>query len=189
MGRYIPQIIQSLITERAMAYEAKRLGYKVSDEDVAAAIRHYIPQLFQDGKFAGKDAYAQVLAQQNLTIPMFEADVARQLLIQKMQGVATESIIVSPQEVEQEYKHRNDKVQIAYVKLSADQFKSEVQVTPEELHKNYEGNKIAYQVRRSAAWVSWWWIRPSWRRAFNPRMRICSVFITTIRTAIAFRSG
>ncbi len=146
LSRYVPQIIQSMITERAMAYEARRLGYKVSDEDVAAAIRHYIPQLFQDGKFAGKEAYAQVLAQQNLTIADFESDVARQLLIQKMQGVATEGIVVSPQEVEQEYKHRNDKIRIAYVKLSADQFKAEVQATPEELHKYYDGNKILYQI-------------------------------------------
>jgi peptidyl-prolyl cis-trans isomerase D len=146
MGHYIPQIIQQMITERAMAYEAKRLGFKVSDADVAAAIRRYIPQLFQDGKFAGQDAYSAVLAQQNLTIAEFEADVARQLLIQKMQSVAMEGIFVSPQAIEQEYKHRNDKVQIAYVKLNADQFKSEVQVTPEELRKYYDSNKAAFQV-------------------------------------------
>ena len=146
LPQYVPQIIQSMITERAMAYEAQRLGFKVSDEDVATAIRHYIPQLFQDGKYAGTEAYSAVLAQQNLTIPEFEADVARQLLIQKLQGVAMEGIVVSPGEVEQEYKRRNDKVQIAYVKLSADQFKSEVQVTPEELRKYYDGNKAAYQV-------------------------------------------
>src|ERR1700734_233847 len=34
MSHYIPQIIQSMISERAMAYEAHRLGFKVSDEDV-----------------------------------------------------------------------------------------------------------------------------------------------------------
>ena len=51
---YIPQYINSMITERALAYEAQRLGFKVSDEDLAAGIRQTIPQLFQDGKFAGK---------------------------------------------------------------------------------------------------------------------------------------
>ena len=146
LAHYVPQIIQSMITERAMAFEAQRLGFKVSDEDVATAIRRYIPQLFQDGKYAGTEAYTAVLAQQNPTIAEFEADVARQLLIQKLQGVAMEGIIVPPQDVEQEYKRRNDKVQIAYVKLNADQFKSEVQVTPEELRKYYDGNKAVYQV-------------------------------------------
>lgn len=146
MPNYIPQFINSMVTERALAFEARRLGFKVSDADVAAAIRTYIPQLFQDGKFAGKDAYAAVLAQQNMTIPEFEADVARQLLVKKMQDVAMEGIIVTPQEIEQEYDRRNEKVKIEYVKISPDKLRSEVQVTPDELRKYYEGNKPLYQI-------------------------------------------
>src|ERR1035437_9478905 len=114
MPHYVPQIINSMLTGRALAFEAKRLGFKVSEEDLAAYIRQRIPQLFQDGKFAGKDAYAQVLAQQNLTIPQFEEDMARELLVTKMQDVALEGTVVTPQEIEQEYRRRNDKVKIQY---------------------------------------------------------------------------
>jgi peptidyl-prolyl cis-trans isomerase D len=63
-----------------------------------------------------------------------------------MLDVAMEGIIVSPQSVEQEYKKRNEKVKIEYVKLNGDQFKGEVQASPEELRKYYDGNKVAYQV-------------------------------------------
>jgi peptidyl-prolyl cis-trans isomerase D len=146
MPNYIPQFINSMVTERALAYQAKRLGFKVSDADVAAAIRTFIPQLFPDGKFAGKDAYASVLAQQNMTIPEFESDVARQLLVAKLRSVAMEGIIVTPQEIEQEYKHRSEKVKIEYVKIAPDKLKSEMQVTPDELRKYYESNKPLYQV-------------------------------------------
>ncbi len=146
MPHYVPQFIDSMITERAMAYEAQRLGFKVSDEDLASAIRVTIPQLFQDGKFAGKDTYAAVLAQQNMTIPQFEADMSRQLLVSKLRDVALQGTVVTPQEIEREYKRRNDKVKIAYVKISQDKMHSEAQVTPEELRKYYEANKGAYPV-------------------------------------------
>src|SRR5215813_6104447 len=38
MSTFIPQIVENLINERALAYEAQRLGYQVSDAEVAQAI-------------------------------------------------------------------------------------------------------------------------------------------------------
>src|SRR5579864_4470005 len=46
---YVPQIIDQMITERTMAYEAARLGLKVSEEDTFNTIRLIVPQLFPDG--------------------------------------------------------------------------------------------------------------------------------------------
>jgi peptidyl-prolyl cis-trans isomerase D len=147
MPHYIPQIVSSMVTERALAYEANRLGFKVSNEDLAAAIRQTLSQqLWPGGKYAGNDAYAALLAQQNLTIPQFEQDMSMQLLVTKMRNVAMEGIVVTPQEIEQEYRHRFDKVKIQYVKITSDKYRSEVQVTPDELRKYYDANKAAYQV-------------------------------------------
>jgi peptidyl-prolyl cis-trans isomerase D len=146
MPHYIPQFINSMVTERALAYEAKRLGFKISDEDLAVGIRQTIPQLWQDGKFAGNQAYAQMLGQQNLSIPQFESDVARQLLITKMRDVALEGTIVTPQEIEQEYRRRNDKVKLQYVKIAGDKLRADVQATPDELRKYYDANKSAYEL-------------------------------------------
>jgi len=146
MPSYVPRFIDSMVTERALAFEARQLGFKVSDEDLAAGIRQTLPQLFQDGKFAGKEAYASVLMQQNMTIAQFEDDMSRQLLVTKMRNVALEGTVVTPQEVEQEYRKRNDKVKIQYVKISGDKLRSEVQPTPEELRKYYEANKPLYQI-------------------------------------------
>jgi peptidyl-prolyl cis-trans isomerase D len=146
MPHYIPQFIDGMITDRALAYEARRLGLKISDADIADGIRREIPQLFPEGKFAGKDAYTAVLAQQNLTIPQFEADLARQLLVTKLRDIALEGTIVTPQEIEQEFKKRNDKIKIEYVKIALDKVRSEVHPTPEDLQKYYSDNKPIYQV-------------------------------------------
>ena len=55
---YIPQMVDQMVTERAMAMEAERLGLQVSDAEVADSIRQMVPSLFPDGKFVGKEAYA-----------------------------------------------------------------------------------------------------------------------------------
>ena len=78
---YIPQMVEQMVTERAMAMEAERLGLQVTDAEMADAIRQMVPSLFPDGKFVGKEAYASMLAQQNMTIDQFESDLRRQVAI------------------------------------------------------------------------------------------------------------
>ncbi len=100
IATYVPQMVDGMVNERALAYEATRLGFEVSDSDVRASIQQIIPSLFPDGKFAGKDAYASVLAEQQLTIPEFETNLRRQILITKLREVAVEGTVVSDLENE-----------------------------------------------------------------------------------------
>ena len=77
LPNYAPRVVDQMITDKALAYEATQLGFQVSNEDLVDAIRQLIPNLFPDGKFVGKDAYASVLAQKNVTIPQFEEEFKR----------------------------------------------------------------------------------------------------------------
>jgi peptidyl-prolyl cis-trans isomerase D len=141
---YVPQLVNNLVTERALVYEAQRLGYQVTDAEISQAIRQYLPQLFQDGQFVGKEAYAQYLAQQNMTIPEFEADVRRQLLVTRMRDVAVQGVVVTPQEIEQEYRRKNEKVKVEYVKFSSDKYKAEVQPTLDDMQQYFKLNQSRY---------------------------------------------
>src|SRR5450759_2487793 len=87
---YIPQMVDQMVTERAMALEAERLGIQVSDADVADSIRQMVPSLFPppDGKFVGREAYAGMLAQQNMTIDQFQSELKRQVAITRFQAMA-----------------------------------------------------------------------------------------------------
>jgi peptidyl-prolyl cis-trans isomerase D len=145
LPNYIPQMVDQVVTDRAMAYEASRLGFVVTDQDVADTIRQIAPNLFPDGKFVGKDAYAAMLAQQQMTIPEFEADLKRQILITRLRDVALEGTIVSPLEIEETYRKKNEKVKIQYVKLNSDKYKNEIQPTQDELQKYFTANIAQYQ--------------------------------------------
>jgi peptidyl-prolyl cis-trans isomerase D len=142
---YIPTMVDQLVTERAMAYESARLGFQVTDADLADTIRQTAPALFQDGRFVGADTYAAMLAQQNLTIGEFESDLRRQILISRLRDVAMEGTIVTPLEIEQAFRKRNEKIKIEYVKIPNDKYRAEAQPSAEEVQNFYKANTLRYQ--------------------------------------------
>lgn len=144
VSTYIPQMVDQMVSERALAYQAERLGLTVSDADLRDAIQQILPNLFPDGKFVGKDIYAQVLAQQDLTIPQFEADLRRQVLISKLRDIATEGTVVTPFEIENAYKQKEEKLKIEYVKIPADKYKAEAQPTQAEIQDYFKVNHAQY---------------------------------------------
>ncbi len=146
LPNYIPEIVNNVVTDRALAYEAERMGLQVNDQQLRQAIEQMMPSLFPDGKFLGKEAYASLLAQQNLTIPDFEADLKRQLLITRLRDIALEGTVVTQPEIEAEYRKKNEQVKIEFVKIAPDKYKSEVQVTPEDLQSYFKANAAQYTI-------------------------------------------
>jgi peptidyl-prolyl cis-trans isomerase D len=140
---YVPQLIDQMITERAVAYQAERLGFRVTDKDVARAIRSMLTQLFPTGEF-DKNVYSRFLAQQGLTITEFEHNVRTNLLLMQLQNVALEGTIVAPAEVEREYHRKNDKVKLEYVAWTPGDLRSQVTVTPEEVQTFFNQNRAGY---------------------------------------------
>ena len=140
---YVPQLIDQMITERAIAYQAERMGFRISDEDVARAIRSMLSQLFPTGQF-DKAVYSRFLTQQGLTISEFEHNVRTNLLLMQLQNVALEGIVVAPSEVEHEYRRKNDKVKLEYVSWTPGDLKSQVTVSPDEVKKHFDSNRSQY---------------------------------------------
>jgi peptidyl-prolyl cis-trans isomerase D len=149
ISTYIPQMVDEIVNERALAYEAKNLGFEVSDGDLRASIQQIIPNLFPDGKFAGKEAYAAVLGEQQMTIPEFEANLRREILITKLREVAVEGTIVSSLEIEHTYQERNQKIKIQYAKVTGDKYRAEAQPNAQDLETFFKVNQARYVVPES----------------------------------------
>ncbi|HPQ17286.1 MAG TPA: peptidyl-prolyl cis-trans isomerase, partial [Bryobacteraceae bacterium] len=142
----VPQFIDSMILEQVMAYEAQRLGLNVTPDELARGLQVLVPQLFQGGQFVGKEAYASLLAQQNMTIPEFEANVRSEMMVSKLQDLVAQSVVVTPAEIEAEYKSRNEKVKLSYVEINPERYRSEVFVSPAEIRQYYETRKAQYRI-------------------------------------------
>jgi len=96
---YLPTIVDNMVTDRALAYQAEKLGFEVTDDQLRLAIQRMIPSLFPEGRFVGKESYAAMLGQQSISIAEFEADMKRQLLVTRMRNVALEGTLVTPLEI------------------------------------------------------------------------------------------
>src|SRR5262249_52570911 len=103
---YLPmlaqQAVRQLIQKQEIRYEAGRLGLKVSDEEVRDELEHgaYRQYFFPDGKWVGQEQYARFLADNNLTVAAFEADVKDSLLGRKLFNTIVAGVSASPAEVE-----------------------------------------------------------------------------------------
>jgi len=124
--------------------EAERMGLQVSDADVADTIRQMVPSLFPDGKFVGRDAYAGMLAQQNMTIDQFESDLKRQVAITRLRDIAMEGTIVTQPEIEAAFRKKGEKIKVEFVRLTADKYKAESQPSAQEVLDFYKANTGRY---------------------------------------------
>jgi peptidyl-prolyl cis-trans isomerase D len=149
---YVPRVIEQLITDNALVYEAKRLGMNISDDELATAIRSLLAR-FTGGGQPDKAVYERIIGEQGMTIPEFENNVRKQMLLTRLQNVALEGVIVTPKEIDSEYSRRNAKVKIEYMALKPENFKSEVSLTPEAMQAYYNAQKESYRVpeRKSVA--------------------------------------
>lgn len=145
LQRYVPTMVDDMILQRAMAYEAKRLGYKVSDAEMRDAIKERIPGLFPDGQFLGVEAYTQFLAEQNIRLEDFEADLRRTLLITRLLNTALEGTLVTPTEIEDAFRQRNETIKVEYAKLTADKYVAESQPSLEDVQSYYRANQAQFQ--------------------------------------------
>ncbi len=143
---YLPQLIERLITDRVLAFQAARMGFRVTEADVEETIRVALPQLFPDGKFIGREAYAAALAEQNLSVEEFESTLRRQMLMMRLQHLASEGVVVTPAEVETEFRRRNEKARLEYIALATDSFRSQVTVSADEVRADYEKNRPLFSV-------------------------------------------
>ena len=144
-GVMVPQMVEQMVTQRALALQAERMGLRVSEDEVVEYIRRIIPQLFPQGKFVGREVYAAFLEQQNMTIPEFEQRVRQEALVNKLRRLATEGIVVADAEIEKAFRRRNEKVMLEYAALTPDRYRAQVSVTPGEIKSHFEARRAAFR--------------------------------------------
>ena len=141
------QILTQMIDEQVALLEADRHGITVSDEELAQQI-FAIPGLQENGRFIGEDRYEQLLQSQNppMTKGQFEDSLRRSMVIDKLRAAITDWMSVADEDLESEYRTRNEKVKLQVVALTADRFRNEVTVTDADVASYFESKKAEYRV-------------------------------------------
>ncbi|MGC2110996.1 MAG: peptidyl-prolyl cis-trans isomerase [Candidatus Korobacteraceae bacterium] len=138
---------QGLITQKAVVFEADKLGLGVSDDELRAALHQgeMGTVLFPNGNFIGEQAYEQVVSSQfNLSVAQFEREIKAEIAQKKLLAAINAPITVTDKEITEELKKQDTKVKFDYAVLTLDDVKKQIKPTDAELKAFYEKNKPMY---------------------------------------------
>jgi peptidyl-prolyl cis-trans isomerase D len=144
---YTQQALDQLIEEKMLAFEADRMGLRVSDEEHADLLKKLVPTAFSGDTFIGMDRYtAEVQSRFQVTVPEFETEVKDALLQQKFQQLVTDGITASDDEVREEFRRENEKIKLDYVLIKPEDLLSKVEISDADLSAYFDRNKAKYVV-------------------------------------------
>jgi peptidyl-prolyl cis-trans isomerase D len=132
-------LLEEMIEARLVLQEARRLGLTATDEELMNAIAE-VPEFQVNGRF-NKERYLQLLRANRLTPAQFEEDQRKQLTIQRLLGVLADSAHVTEAEVRERYRFEQEKINLQFIRFSANDYLSDVKITEEDVQKFYDRNK------------------------------------------------
>lgn len=136
------QALDSVINQALLVGEAERLKLRVTDEELADAIRS-APAFQNNGQFDSR-LYRRVLNMNRMTPESFEIGQRESLLIGKLRDLIVRGVKVSDTEAKEWYNWSNASVKVAYVLFEPTKYQ---QIGPgeKEIVAYYEENKNAYK--------------------------------------------
>lgn len=144
----VPQEIDFMIKEQAVAYEAKRLGLQINDTHLANTIRS-----FPNVGTMTPDQYRDFLGQQGFTVTQFEDGVRKQETIVEIQNIVAAGAIVTPQEIKAEFQKAFEKIQLEYIAYNPETLRATIKPTQEELKAYFDRNKNFFSVPETRSFV------------------------------------
>ncbi len=155
----VQQVWDYYVREIILTQEYERLGFEITDGEIAYYTRSNPPQAvrefetFQtDGAF-DMDKYAQFIGNPaNLSDPNnqalvlgIESMIKRQLLDYRLQRMLRGTAQVSPSEARQYFAEVNEKVRVEYAFAPSDAADDEIEVSDDDLAAYYQENAADYE--------------------------------------------
>jgi peptidyl-prolyl cis-trans isomerase D len=139
--------IKDLFHRALMLHEAKRLGLRVTPEEIQAFVES-VPAFQKDGIF-DKATYQRAVQRAGMTLPMFEANQQQMLLLGKVQSLIVSSVKISDREVLDAYRSDFEKVNLDVVFVNPEDIR-DVSPTPEEVKNYFSKHREDFKIPASA---------------------------------------
>jgi peptidyl-prolyl cis-trans isomerase D len=150
-GLYAREVLNQMIFQSAMDYEAQRLNMEVTPEEERQRIQQILPTAFSNGVWL-KDQYInQVETRLGMSVPQFEEALRESMIAEKFRHLITDGITVSPAEIEQEFRRRNEKIAIQYALVKPAEIAATIQPTEDQLAAYFKQNIGKYQIAQKRA--------------------------------------
>ncbi|HST20627.1 MAG TPA: SurA N-terminal domain-containing protein [Blastocatellia bacterium] len=139
-AQFGPQVLDNLIAQRVILYEASRLSLGATDAELEARIM----QTFSPWR--GPDDYRARLRQANLTPVQFEQSLRASIAAEHLRSYITAVVQVSPQEVEEDYRRTNTKYSVRWVEVKPELLTDKVQVNDADVRAYFDSHKEDFKI-------------------------------------------
>ena len=137
------QVLDSMIREQLILQASEKMGLSAGDALVRATIVA-IPGFQANGRF-NSQAYERSVRSRGLTPAGFEAQVRRRLISEQLSVAVTRSEIATGSEVASLMRLQLQKRDLDYLRIPADRYLDQVQISDAEVKAYYDANQKAFQ--------------------------------------------
>jgi peptidyl-prolyl cis-trans isomerase D len=139
------QTFQSLVDDRVIALQTKRLGLTVSDDALARSIATN-PQFQENGHFIGAAEIQRRLDLAGASAADFETSLRQQMLRESLEGLVTDGLTVTDKEAEGEFRRRTEQVKAEYVLADAARYRPQITISDDDVKARFEKQRESYKV-------------------------------------------
>ena len=137
-------LLDSAVTGVAATQYARKLGLRVSDDQVAQAFRE-TPAFQVDGKFNANAARA-MLASAGLSVERYEADLRNSLMTEQLQSAIAGTDFLTPAESKRLLALLDEEREVRFALLQPDAFAGSAPVEPAAIEAWYKANEKEFAV-------------------------------------------
>jgi peptidyl-prolyl cis-trans isomerase D len=151
--QYGTQVLDGLIQQKLILYQADQLSLGASDSEVETQLR----QMFNP--WPGAEGYRLRLQQQfgvSMTPVRFEDEIRSSIAQQHLRSFITAAVSVDPKEVEEDYRRNNTSYTVRWVDINPETLRDKVQVNEPDLRVYFEAHKSEFKIeseQRRASYI------------------------------------
>ena len=136
------QVLDGLINNASEASFAERVGYRISDEQLGAAIR-VLPYFQNDGVFDAQ-LYENTVRNAGMSVARFEQQQRQQIVTEQIRAAYTDSVVIGDAEVDRIIALLEQVRNADYAILSVNDSTIELNISDEDVRSEYDINHNKY---------------------------------------------
>jgi peptidyl-prolyl cis-trans isomerase D len=137
---YGQQVLDSLIRQKLILYEADRLSLGATDGEVQARLK----QVFNP--WPGWEQYRLRLQQNGIAPVSFEAQLRASIAQEHLRSLITAAIEIDPKLVEDEYRRNSSSYAVRWVEADSAKLRDKVQVTEADSRAYFDTHKADFRI-------------------------------------------
>jgi len=137
---YGQQVLDSLIRQKLMMYEADKLSLNATD----AEVQNRLKQMFTP--WPGPEGYRLRLQQAGISAVQLEDDLRASIAQEHLRSLISAAAQVDPKDVEADYRRSNTSYTVRWVEVDPEKVRDKVQVTDPDLRAYFDSHKDAFKI-------------------------------------------